>query len=67
MDVERSSSERPALIQHDLEAQEQNQRPNAMLWACIRLLTEKAVLTRQLAHRTREQGDAARADEIDTL
>jgi two-component system chemotaxis response regulator CheB len=35
------------------------------LWACVRMLTEKATLTRQLATRTREQGTGAWAERIE--
>ena len=35
------------------------------LWACVRMLTEKATLTRQLATRTRERGTPMLASRIE--
>lgn len=46
---------------------QKSEQVEATLWSCIRLLTEKAVLTRQLANRMREKGDAARGGEVDAL
>jgi two-component system chemotaxis response regulator CheB len=37
----------------------------AALWRCVRMFTEKATLTRQLAHRTRTSGDAEAAQRIE--
>ncbi len=39
----------------------------ATLWACVRMLTEKEMLTRQLATRTSEAGDQERAARIEEL
>ncbi len=46
---------------------QKSEQVEATLWTCVRLLTEKAVLTRQLANRMRENGDEAKAIETDTL
>lgn len=35
------------------------------LWSCVRMLTEKAILTRQRGTQVRQNGDEARANQID--
>jgi hypothetical protein len=37
----------------------------AALWRCVRILTEKATLTRQLAQRLRSSGDLAHAARVE--
>lgn len=44
---------------------QQSEDLEAALWRCVRMLTEKATLTRQLATRERRHGNATRAARID--
>jgi two-component system chemotaxis response regulator CheB len=44
---------------------EQSEDLEAALWRCVRMLTEKATLTRQLAAQTRQRVGAAAADRIE--